>query len=94
MMLLLPLVVLFRDWAKLETKQQRLWQAAMLGVIFILPYARDLLQGRNIGYILPLWYAGVAVAITLATLQLYRLQPASASQQATLARQETYAIRH
>jgi hypothetical protein len=77
MVLVLPLLVLLRDWSKLEGRVQRLWQVTMLGAVFIIPYGVDLLRGRNIAYILPLWYAGVSLAITLALLQLYRLSPAS-----------------
>lgn len=77
MLLVLPLLVLFRDWPKLASRGQRLWQVAMLAAVFVIPYSVDLLQGRNIAYILPLWYAGVSLAITLALLQLYRLPPAS-----------------
>jgi hypothetical protein len=89
-LLLLPLLVILRDWPKLANRRQRLWQAAMLGAVFIIPYALDLLQGRDIAYILPLWYAGVSLAITLALLQLYRLPPASTPPLGAPTEQETY----
>jgi hypothetical protein len=76
-LLLLPLLVILRGWPKLVSRSQRLWHAAMLGAVFILPYSLDLLRGRDIAYILPLWYAGVSLAIMLALLQLFRLPPAS-----------------
>jgi hypothetical protein len=90
MVLLLPLLVILRDWSKLASRRQRLWQVAMLGAVFIIPYTLDLLQGRNIAYILPLWYAGVSLSITLALLQLYRLPPDSTPPLDALTGQETY----
>jgi hypothetical protein len=89
MLLLLPLLVILRDWPQLTSRGQRLWQAAMLGAVYIIPYTLDLLQGRDIAYILPLWYAGVSLAITLALLQLYRL-PVTPPLDAPMG-QETYA---
>lgn len=79
MLLLLPLLVILRDWPLLAGKGRRLGQVALLGTVYILPYAVDLLQGRNIGYILPLWYAGVSLAVTLALLQVLRAGPQPAS---------------
>jgi hypothetical protein len=90
MLLLLPLLVILRDWPTLANRRQRLWQVAMLGAVFIIPYTLDLLQGRDIAYILPLWYAGVSLAITLALLQLYSLPPASAPPMDAPEGQETY----
>jgi hypothetical protein len=62
----------------------------MLGAVYIIPYTLDLMQGRNIAYILPLWYAGVSLAITLALLQLYRLPAASTPPLDASTGQETY----
>jgi hypothetical protein len=90
MLLLLPLLVILRDWPRLTSFGQRLWQAAMLGAVYIIPYTLDLMQGRNIAYILPLWYAGVSLAITLALLQLYRLSAASTPPLDASTGQETY----
>jgi hypothetical protein len=90
MLLLLPLLVILRDWPRLTSFGQRLWQAAMLGAVYIIPYTLDLMQGRNIAYILPLWYAGVSLAITLALLQLYRLPAASTPPLDASTGQETY----
>ncbi len=90
MLLLLPLLVILRDWPRLAGRGQRLWQAAMLGAVYIIPYTLDLMQGRNIAYILPLWYAGVSLAITLALLQLYRLPTAATLPLDAPTGQETY----
>jgi hypothetical protein len=89
-MLLMPLLVILRDWPKLTSRGRRVWQVALLGSVFIIPYAVDLLQGRNIAYILPLWYVGVSLAITLAILQLYRLPAAATLPLDAPTGQETY----
>jgi hypothetical protein len=92
MLLLLPLLIILRDWPKLASRSQRVWQMALLGAVFIIPYAVDVLQGRNIAYILPLWYVGVSLAITLAVLQLYSLPPASSQPLDTPTGRETYVV--
>jgi hypothetical protein len=62
-LLLLPFVVIWRDWALLPGRIAR-WLALFLTLlVYVLPYTLDVLAPRNVAFLLPFWYIGLSGAI-------------------------------
>ncbi|MFC1975343.1 glycosyltransferase family 87 protein [Chloroflexota bacterium] len=63
MLLVLPILVIWRDWHFIKTGWMRRLAVALIMTVYVIPYAVDFLQSYNIAFILPLWYLGLSLAI-------------------------------
>jgi hypothetical protein len=62
-LLLLPLLVIWRDWGVLSNRPAQ-WTALFLTMlIYVLPYTLDMLASRNVAFLLPFWYIGLSGAV-------------------------------
>jgi hypothetical protein len=74
MLLVLPLLVVWRDWHRIQGSFRHRLAIALMMIIYMLPYMIDFLQPYNIAFILPLWYVGVSLSV--AGLLLLQIQSA------------------
>jgi hypothetical protein len=63
MLLVFPLLVIWRDWHVLEKPVIHRIAVALMLFIYILPYALDILGPKQIAFILPFWYIGLSGAV-------------------------------
>lgn len=64
MLLVFPLLVIWRDWHVLEKPVIRQVAVALMLFIYILPYALDILGSKQIAFMLPFWYIGLSGAVS------------------------------
>lgn len=72
-LLVLPILVIWRDWHFIQGLWLRRLAIALMMAVYVIPYAVDFLQPRNIAFILPLWYLGVSLAVAGLLLLQIRL---------------------
>jgi hypothetical protein len=70
MLLVFPLLVVWRDWSVLKKPWQQRVAVALTLSVYVLPYTLDILALRQIAFALPFWYIGLSGA----TLGLLLLQ--------------------
>jgi hypothetical protein len=63
MLLLVPLLIGWRDWPLLRTKTRQNIAIFLSMSIYVLPYTLDFFGGRNLAYLLPFWYIGLSGAV-------------------------------
>jgi hypothetical protein len=63
MLLIFPLLVVWRDWHMLKKPLVRRIAVALILVIYVLPYSLDVLGPKQIAFMLPFWYIGLSGAM-------------------------------
>jgi hypothetical protein len=63
MLLVFPLLVVWRDWHVLKGPFARRLALALTLVIYVVPYSLDSLGGRQVAFLLPFWYIGLSGTI-------------------------------
>lgn len=62
-LLVFPLLVVWRDWYLLEKPIARQTAIFLTLLIYVLPYSLDILGPRQIAFMLPFWYIGLSGAV-------------------------------
>jgi hypothetical protein len=63
MLLVFPLLMLWRDWPVLKSPFTRRLALALTSIIYVVPYSLDILGDRQVAFLLPFWYIGLSGAI-------------------------------
>ena len=63
MLLVFPLIVVWRDFSALKHPLFRRVSIALLLVVYLLPYSLDILGPTHIAFRLPFWYIGLTIAL-------------------------------
>jgi hypothetical protein len=63
MLLVFPLLVIWRDWFVVKSPVARRIAVALMLFIYILPYSLDILGSKQIAFMLPFWYIGLTGAV-------------------------------
>ncbi len=63
MLLVFPLLMIWRDWHLLNTPFARRLALALTSIIYIVPYSLDVLGARQVAFQLPFWYIGLSGTI-------------------------------
>jgi hypothetical protein len=63
MLLVFPLLMIWRDWHVLKSPFARRLALALTSILYVVPYALDILGDRQVAFLLPFWYIGLSGAI-------------------------------
>jgi hypothetical protein len=63
MLLVFPLLVVWRDWFSLGRGLARRAGLFLMLSVYVIPYSLDVLGSKNIAFRLPFWYLGLSIAV-------------------------------